>query len=62
MRSLGPLSRVLSLAPDGSDLKVLGFVSELAGRIYVADLDHPGKAKTIFHGRGKLTGLAYLRG
>ena len=37
------------------------FVSELAGRVYMADLDHPGKGKIIFHGRGRLTGLAYLR-
>lgn len=38
------------------------FVSELAGRIYRVDLDHPGKGRIIFHGRGKLTGIAYVRG
>jgi hypothetical protein len=38
------------------------FVSELAGRVYVADLDHPGKGRIIFHGRGKLTGITYVRG
>ena len=36
--------------------------SELAGRIYRVDLDHPGKGRIIFHGRGKLTGIAYVRG
>ena len=38
------------------------FVSELAGRIYQVGLDGPGKGQIIFHGRGRLTGLAYLRG
>lgn len=38
------------------------FVSDLAGRVYMADLDRPGKGKVVFHGRGKLTGIAYLRG
>ena len=36
--------------------------TELAGRVYVADLDHPGKGRIIFHGRGKLTGITYVRG
>lgn len=37
------------------------FVSELAGRIYRVGLDGASKGEIIYHGRGKLTGIAYLR-
>lgn len=57
---LSDLHEAIGLALDLPGRRA--FVSELAGRIYQVDLDKPGKGQIIYHGRGKLVGMALLRG
>ncbi|MFT3814019.1 MAG: 3-hydroxyacyl-CoA dehydrogenase NAD-binding domain-containing protein [Acidovorax sp.] len=57
---LSDLHEAIGLALDLPGRRA--FVSELAGRIYKVDLDKPGKGEIIYHGRGRLVGMALQRG
>jgi hypothetical protein len=57
---LSGLEEGIGLAHDREGRRV--FVSDLGGHLRVASLDRPGEGQVIFHGQGKLTGIAYLKG
>ena len=57
---LSHLEEGIGLAHDTEGRRV--FVSDLGGHLRMVDLKRPGEGNVIFKGKGKLTGIAYLRG
>ncbi len=57
---LSNLEEAIGLALDLPGRRA--FVTELVGgNVRVVDLDHPGEGKVIYHTKGRLVGMAYLR-
>ncbi|MBK6613557.1 3-hydroxyacyl-CoA dehydrogenase [Ottowia sp.] len=57
---LSNLREAIGLALDLPNRRA--FITELiGGAVQVADLDRPGEGQVVYEGKGRLTGLAYLR-